>query len=232
MKGTYENNLNKLSSWVDDTNNKLSKGEIILLDSCSANTICKQISAVANGIEEEYPFYAVQLGNIVVRLFDYPAYGGPLLNSMIFGELSIIVRHIVQEPVNLSFWKNIHPRIIRISKNLFCDGYYDTAAERAVKEVESRLRELFQILKPGNAVPCRVGNIIGALISEEGAYHFVDLSTPSGKDYRRGIQSLLEGIFAAYRNPAAHGNVPCTERGAIEQITLASQLMYVLDKEG
>lgn len=231
MAGTYENALRELSSWVDRAGSKLSKGEIIVLDSISANTICKQISMVANGIEGEYPFYSVELKNIVVRLFDYSTYREPSLNSKVFGELSIIVRHIVQEPVNISVWKNIHPRIIKISKSLFCDGYYDIAAEKAVKEIECRLRELFQKLKPDNIMPVRVGDIIGALISENGAYHFADLSTPSGKDYRRGVQSLLEGIFAAYRNPAAHGNVPCTERGAIEQITLASQLMYVLDKE-
>lgn len=231
MIKTYENNLKELSSWVDSVNNKLSNGEVMAFDSISANTICKQINTVANRIEEEYPFYAIELKNIAVCLFHPSTYGTPLFNDIAFGELSIIVRHIVQEPANLSVWKNIHPRIIGISKGIFCSGYYDIAAEKAVKEVECRLRELFQILKPDDDMPCKVGDIIGALISENGAYHFADLSTPSGRDYRRGIQSLLEGVFAAYRNPAAHGKVPCTERGAIEQIMLASQLMYVLDKE-
>lgn len=131
----------------------------------------------------------------------------------------------------MSIWQEIHPRIVSISQDLFCDRYYDSAAEKAVKEVESRLRELFQQLKPGSAVPAKVGDIIGALLTENGAYHFSDLSTTSGKDYRRGIQSLFEGIFAAYRNPSAHENIPCTKREAMEQIMLASQLMYVLDKD-
>lgn len=49
-------------------------------------------------------------------------------------------------------------------------------------------------------------------------------------DYRRGIHSLFEGIMAAYRNPAAHANLQYEKREAMEQIMLASQLMYVLDK--
>ena len=80
----------------------------------------------------------------------------------------------------MSIWQEIHPRIVSISQDLFCDRYYDSAAEKAVKEVESRLRELFQQLKPGSAVPAKVGDIIGALLTENGAYHFSDLSTTSG----------------------------------------------------
>ena len=61
-----------------------------------------------------------------------------------------------------------------------------------MKEVETRLRELFIEFKPGEAEPSKIGNIIGALLSENGAYQFVDISTPSGKDYRRGIQFNLK----------------------------------------
>lgn len=79
-------------------------------------------------------------------------------------------------------------------------------------------------------MPAKVGDIIGALLTENGAYYFADLSTVSGKDYYRGIHALFEGIFAAYRNPSSHKNIPCTKREAMEQIVLASQLMYVLDR--
>ncbi len=138
---------------------------------------------------------------------------------------------LFRSPVDTAIWREIHPRIAEISQSLFGDGYYDSAAEKAVKEVETRLRELFQELKPNAVVPAKVGDIIGALLTENGAYHFADLSTVSGKDYRRGMQFLFEGIFAAYRNPSAHKNIPCTKREFIEQIMLASQLMYILDKQ-
>lgn len=113
---------------------------------------------------------------------------------------------------------------------LFGYGHYSTAAEKAVKEVESRLREKFLELKTGAAVPAKIGDVIGALMSENGAFKFCDTTTASGRDYRRGIQSLFEGIVAAYRNPAAHANLQYEKREAMEQIMLASQLMYVLDK--
>lgn len=179
----------------------------------------------------QYPFYAAELKNISPTLFTDFGYGTVALNSAAFGELYIIIGHIIQEPVDTAIWREVHPRIAVISKELFCDGYYDSSAEKAIKEVETRLRELFQMLKPGATVPAKVGDIIGALLTENGAYHFAYLSTASGKDYRRGIQSLFEGTFAAYRNPSAHENLSCTKREAMEQIMLASQLMYVLDKE-
>lgn len=230
MKLAYEYELRSLQSWINNVNNGLASGMPAVIDPVSSNNTRNQIMAVSNGIEGEYPFYATELKKISAILFMNPSYGTISLNSVAFGELFIIIHHIVQEPVNMAIWHEVHPRIIGTSKGLFCDGYYDSAAEKAVKEVESRLRELFQILKPGIIVPAKVGDIIGALLSENGAYHFVDLSTVSGKDYRRGIQSLFEGIFAAYRNPSAHKNLPCTKRESIEQIMLASQLMYVLDK--
>ena len=203
---------------------RLLSGMPIIIDSLSINNTCNQIEAVAYGIEEEYPFYTTQLMNISENLFQIPVYGPISLNYVAFGELFIIIHYIAQEPTNMAVWHDVHPRIVEISQGLFCDGYYDSAAEKAVKEVESRLRELFQILKPDTKVPAKVGEIIGALLSENGAYHFVDLSTDSGKNYRRGIQSLFEGIFAAYRNPSAHTNLSCTKRESIEQIMLASQL--------
>lgn len=230
MKTKYENELRSLQNWISNVNSGLASGMPIVIDPASANNTCYQINAVANGIKEEYPVYAKELKNISANLFKYPTYGTVSLNNAAFGELFIIIHHVVQEPVDMAIWREIHPRIAGICQGLFCDGYYDSAAEKAVKEVESRLRELFQILKPGVTVPAKVGDIIGALLSENGAYHFVDLSTVSGKDYRRGIQSLFEGIFAAYRNPSAHKNLPCSKRESIEQIMLASQLMYVLDK--
>ena len=156
--------------------------------------------------------------------------GAIFLNPAAFGELVVIVRHIEAEPVVVQFWAEIHPRIVNVSRELYADGHCSTAAEKAVKEVESRLREKFLELKTGAAVPAKIGDVIGALMSENGAFKFCDTTTTSGKDYRRGIHSLFEGIMAAYRNPAAHANLQYEKREAMEQIMLASQLMYVLDK--
>ena len=53
--------------------------------------------------------------------------------------------------------------------------------------MESRLREKFSELKPGAAVPPKIGDVIGALMSEKCAFNFCDTTTTSGRDYRRGI---------------------------------------------
>lgn len=230
MNTTYESELRNLQSWINDTNRGLAYAGVVTTDTVSANNTFYQINTIADGITNEYPFYSTELKNISKNLFKNSTYGLVEINNAAFGELFIIIHHIIKEPVDMSIWREIHPRIIAISQGLFCDGYYDSAAEKAVKEVESRLRELFQQLKPDVTVPGKVGDIIGALLTENGAYHFADLSTVSGRDYRKGIQFLFDGIFAAYRNPSAHTNLPCTGREAIEQITLASQLMYILDK--
>jgi len=230
MKIAYENELRNLQNWINNTNNNLKSIGTATTDSVSAQKICYQINRISDGVLNEYPFYATELKNIMTNLFMDFGCGTMGLNNAAFGELYIIIGHIIQEPVDMAAWREIHPRIAAISKELFCDGYYDSSAEKAIKEVETRLRELFQLLKPGATVPVKVGDIIGALLTENGAYHFSDLSTASGRDYRRGIQFIFEGTFAAYRNPSAHENLPCTKREAMEQIMLASQLMYVLDK--
>lgn len=230
MKLMYEKEIRSLQNWINDVNRRLGAGNPINVNSVSVKNTCHQIQTIANGVAEEYPYYTEELTRISPHLFINLGYGMNSVNPAAFGELFVIIKHILWEPVNMSIWSEIHPRIIAISQELFRDGHFDSAAERAVKEVESRLRELFQKLKPNVPVPVKVVNIIGALLSENGAYQFADLSTTSGQNYRRGIQLLFEGLFAAYRNPSSHENLPCTRREAVQQITLASQLMYVLDK--
>lgn len=182
MKIAYENELRSLQSWINNVNMGLASVGTVATDLASANNTCYQINTIAEEIVKEYPFYARELKNISTNLFKSSAYGTVTVNNAAFGELYIIIGHIVEEPVDVAIWYEIHPRIVAISQELFCDGYYDSAAEKAIKEVETRLRELFQLLKPGVTVPTKVGDIIGALLTENGAYHFADLSTASGKD--------------------------------------------------
>ena len=164
------------------------------------------------------------------RLFSGNRLSGFTLNSAVFGELYIITQQLFSEPINIQCWTNIHSRIVQKSKDVFCDGHFDSAAEKAIKELETRLRELFQQLKPGAGVPTKIGDIVGALLGDNGAFHFCDTSTVSGKDQRRGVKLLFDGMFAAYRNPAACANLSYTKREAVEQIMFTSQLMYILDR--
>lgn len=137
-------------------------------------------------------FYATTLPCVANILFQQNEVGAIFLNPAAFGELVVIVRHIKAEPVVVQFWSEIHPRIVNVSRELFVDGHCSAAAEKAIKEVESRLREKFSELKPGAAVPSKIGDVIGALMSENGAFKFCDTTTTSGRDYRRGINLCLK----------------------------------------
>ena len=228
MKLPYENELYELRKWIDNTNTPLNMQ--FLHTHQEIQRVYQWINAITMGIQVDYPFHAATLPRIASILFIDNGIGAFILNQAAFGELVIIIRHIEAEPVVVQFWSAIHPRIVNVSHELYADGHCSTAAEKAVKEVESRLREKFSELKPGTTVPSKIGDVIGALISEHGVFRFCDTTTTSGRDYRRGIHSLFEGIMAAYRNPADHANLQYEKREAMEQIMLASQLMYVLDK--
>ena len=226
MKVPYQNELYELRKWIDNTHANLSLQLQFFRTQQEIQIVKQLIITIAAGIQGEYPFYASILPQIASILFPVNNMGTATLNPAAFGELVVIIRHIDAEPFSMRFWTAIHARIT----NVYKDGHYASAAENAVKEVETRLREKFAELKPGTSVPSKVGDIIGALLSDNGVFKFCDTSTTSGKNYRRGIQSLFEGTMAAYRNPSAHANLQYDRREALEQIMLASQLMFVLDK--
>lgn len=230
MKVPYQNELYELRKWIDNTNANFPLQLQFLRTQQEIQAVKKLITTIAAVIQGEYPFYADMLPQIANILFPVNNMGAAFLNPAAFGELVVIIRHIAAEPVSMRFWTAIHPRITNVSYELYKDGHYASAAENAVKEVETRLREKFAELKPGTSVPSKVGDIIGALLSDNGAFKFCDTATASGNNYRRGIQSLFEGTMAAYRNPSAHANLQFDRREASEQIMLASQLLFVLDK--
>ena len=230
MKTTYSTTLNELIRWINNINGQLQTGFNFMHLSQEVQSVTTLISALSGHIKAEYPFYAEMLPKISAALFPNTGMGSCNINPIAFGQLALIVKHVETEPVDIRIWENIHPRITKISRDLYCDGHYDSAAEKAIKEVETRLREKFSELKPGTGVPPKTGDIIGALLSDNGVFTFCDTSDQSGKDHRKGIKLLFEGFISAYRNPSAHANLAYTKREALEQITLASQLIYILDK--
>ena len=181
-------------------------------------------------IEESYPYYTKLLPKIEKILFYNHGMGLYFLNSVVFGELFVVIKHLINEPVNMTVVEMLHLRIKEQVVKLYKDGHYSIAAERAVKEVETYLREVFKEIKNGAEEP-KILNIVGALLGENGClWDNTQNISPSEKDYRKGIRLLFEGLFTAYRNPSAHGNLEYSREEAIAQMTLASQLLRVLDK--
>ena len=230
-KGLYMikiDGLEELHRWILNTNNRLRGGQLIICCQPEVNNVKSLVERVATSVKNDYPFYASELPQIVNKIF-HPTRIGYSFNSAAFGELYIIVKHLHSEPRDSFAWLMMHPRIVSIAKEEYWDGHYASAANRSFVEVETRLRELFAELKPDVTVPAKVGDIIGALLSENGAYNFCDTSTQSGKDYLKGVKLLFKGAISAYRNPSSHENIALEKEEAFEQIVLASQLMKVLD---
>ena len=124
MRIAYENELRNLQNWINNANHNLKSTGTVTTDSASAQNIYYQINRISDEVLNEYPFYAAELKNIAPTLFTDFGYGTVALNSAAFGELYIIIGHIIQEPVDMAVWREVHPRIAAISKELFCDGYY------------------------------------------------------------------------------------------------------------
>lgn len=222
------NALNELKRWIDNTNHQVQMGMNFVHIQAEILQVEALIKSVSQYIRTEYPFYADELPKIFSILFLQNPFGAYSLNLCAFGELYLIIKHVMQEPFTGCFWGNVHPRIVKASQALYYDKYYDSAAEKAIKEVETVLRELFAILKPTSAEPKNAMDIVNALLSAQTLYDF-DITTVSGKDYHKGIKQLFEACFAAYRNPSSHRNIAIGQREAFEQIALSSQLLYILE---
>ena len=230
MSVSYANELYELRRWVDNVNQGFASNQPMIAAPNTPPSVKRLIGIVSNGIKDEYPHYASTLARVADILFIQTGYGTFSINPIAFGEMFVMIRHIQAEPVNMQSWSMIHSRISKVAFDLYRDGHFGTAAEKSVKELETRLRELCTEVPCSISGSAKIGDIIAALLKEGGIFEFCNDTTSSGKNYRRGVQAIFEGIFADYRNPAAHANISCSKREAIEQIMLASQLMAILDK--
>lgn len=230
MAVSYANELYELRRWVDNVNQGFASNQPMIAAPNTPPSVKSLIGIVSNGIKDEYPLYTSTLTRVADILFVQAGYGAFAVNPIAFGELLVIIRHIQAEPVNMQAWSTIHSRISEVAFDLYHDGHFSTAAEKSVKELETRLRELCTEVPCSISSSAKIGDIIAALLKDGGVFEFCNDTTSSGKNYRRGVQALFEGVFAAYRNPAAHANIISSKREATEQIMLASQLMNILDK--
>jgi len=234
MKPPYAKELAYIWDWINDKDRQLCVNMPIVLLPNECNQVNRVLQIISDGVQHEYLFYSQELLAIRNKLFISPqsAYGAFSINIAVFGQLYIIIKHIRAETINQRVWQDIHPNISKVSKDLFCDGHFAAAAETAIKEVETQMRILFKQYNPTAIEPRDAAGLIGTLLSENGLHKFCDTSNISGRNYRKGIEQIFEGAFTAYRNPAMHQNLPYTQRVAFEQITLASQMMYILFGEG
>ena len=221
------NALQELRVWVISTDQNISMNANRYFTKAEVIQTKNLIIACADQFHKTHEFYETELRTIADRLFPAVTHGGYTLNHCLFGQLYLIVKQVSARQQN-EFWENIHPRIINIAQALYADGYFDSAAEKALREVETYMREMFAEYMPEKGEPREINTIKEALLSNTSLYSF-DQTTQNGKNFFDGIKKLFDNVFIAYRNPASHRNADLSKREAFERIAMASQLMYVLD---
>ncbi len=233
MKTAWQADLEKLIRWADSIcNQDLQIISTMPFNGLGFQTVQTLIKSVSNAIRTDHPFHAEQLSGLSGTLFHFNRNGCAFLQPVKFGELLVILRHLQREPVPMAFWQNIHPRIREVAQGLYLDGYHASAAERAIKEVEIRLRKKQEECYPNERnTPRSTQNIIEHLYGQNAApFRLYDTATNADRDHRLGIRDLLKGFIATYRNPAAHGEVQIGKRQAFELLVLSSQLLHILDR--
>lgn len=219
----------ELCAWADYTDKQIAQNKCFPLSYEETMNLRNLIGRAATEIHCAHPTYEAQLKRIEKDLLYLPDQFGYRINLCLFGQLYMIVHYVNARPQNC-FWSNIHPRIIGVAQAEYVDGYFDSAAEKALREVETYLRELFSQHYSGQGEPKEIATIKDRLLNDDTVYEF-DRQTPSGKNYFEGVKALFDNAFKAYRNPASHRNITISQREAAERIMLASQLMYVLDEK-
>lgn len=208
--------IENLCTWAEYMNKTIAENRFKLLPKTEVLNLCRLIGIVAENVRYTHPEYSTHLQLIEQDLFCFPNMQGYQINAFLFSQLFFIVHEVKEHPQNC-FWSNIHPRIIGVAQAEYVDGYFDSAAEKALREVETYLRELFSQYYSGQGEPKEIATIKDRLLNDDTVYEF-DRQTPSGKNYFEGVKALFDDAFKAYRNPASHRNITISQREAAERL--------------
>lgn len=126
------------------------------------------------------------------------------------------------------FWKDIHPKILEITKSRFDSEHYADAVESALKEINSSIKNLVK-RKTGKELDG--ADLMHTAFSPKTPIIVLgDLSTETGKNIQKGYMEIFAGAMIGIRNPKAHDNIKINAIRAKHFIYLASLLMYKFDE--
>ena len=159
----------------------------------------------------QYPDYQ-NISDLKVSLYS--------LKNYIEDELSDVTEN--------NIWAFMHPQILKVSKSRFEDGYYADAVESAFKEINSRVKRLYQFItgeeKDGADLMRK------AFSPSKPILIFESLDSQSGRSVQQGYMDVFAGAMTGIRNPKAHENMTITELQAIQRLMFASLLMSKIDE--
>jgi len=122
--------------------------------------------------------------------------------------------------------RDIHPRIPKLVKRLFDDGYYAQAVFEAFKFLEKEVQRLSGVKNQnGFKLMMRVFSPDTPII------RLTPLETISDKDEQKGFQFIFGGSVLAIRNPRGHEyTINDTPGKCLDYLSLLSLLLRKLDE--
>lgn len=143
-------------------------------------------------------------------------------------KLSDFVPETTKTVTEDTFWNDIHPKIISITRSRFESTHYADAVESALKEINNFVKDI--VRRKTSKELDGVGLMRMAFSLNNPIIVLDDLSTESGKNAQQGYMDIFAGSMTGIRNPKAHENLNITKERAIHFIYLASLLMYKIDE--
>jgi uncharacterized protein (TIGR02391 family) len=130
--------------------------------------------------------------------------------------------------VQPSFWEDLHPTVVRVSRARFEGTHYADALEAAFKEINSVVKEHVKRKTgeelDGASLMQKAFSPNGPIVTLEG------LDSETGRNIQQGYMQIFAGSIIGIRNPKAHGNITITENRAKHFLYLASLLAYRFDE--
>ena len=203
--------------------------------------ICQHIRTFINeclehiitGIDKEYPLLLEQINKAKSKLY-YNNGISIFINPVAVGRLLAIldILYVIYTKNIDNIWGFIHPEIVKSSKQLYVDGYYNDAAFRAFVTINEILKDKYKNIYLNDAnIPDGV-NLVNKVFSEsKPLMMFQEQDKETNENLQNGMRFMLAGAISALRNPPAHSNnIEVSKDEAMRRLMFASMLMYKIDE--
>ena len=192
--------------------------------------IKNNIIEIAVDFKETDEYMYNKLMDIKDRLFC----GMNSINLFQLGELKVLLEIISREEntqkCDETFWNIINSQISKVSKDKFDSGFYADAVESALKEINSKLKQVFKEKCPNNKIPDGADLMNKIFSIGNPILKIDDITNDSGRDIQIGYMQIFAGSMTGIRNPKAHENLIITKEDATHKIFLASLLMNKVEQ--
>ena len=138
----------------------------------------------------------------------------------------------LQKQIKDTFLENlfdlIEPTLKKNVYDLFLSGNYAEAVEAGCKDINAELKRIYGIDKVGNLDG---DSLITKMLSPNNPILKITKgNSVSDKNIQKGYMMMLQGMWAAIRDPKAHENIIIEKEDAIEKLCFLSMLLRKIKK--